>query len=371
MIYVRKIVKYIILLYYTDMKNLVETEFDSFYDAATKANSFIKQQIAIPGKEGKFLAVRDFIPLQKLDFTDPVFTKNGIYIYQGKKEDGTYGYYVGKAKNLGRRTIEHLRRYNSLKVPDSPALHAALRKHGLNNFSIAILETDIDDLDAAEQNWIRDLNTYLDKEDYNLTAGGEGGYTQEPKLTEELFREIVERLVNTDEAMSDIAASYKQIEDGKVVWSLGVTTIKNICYGNNDLPAYQQEFKKTLSSEYTWPLRTREERVNAGKKATKEKSLSKFVGFLPEDEDLTTPIKVVYGTNDIARLEEPDIFNALSSDRQEKYGYRKIGKFLNGYNTGKSIVSPKKSYQPAGYKYRWAKFDTLTDEVKSKVELLK
>ena len=38
MIYVRKIVKYIILLYYTDMKNLVETDFDKLYAELSQLN---------------------------------------------------------------------------------------------------------------------------------------------------------------------------------------------------------------------------------------------------------------------------------------------------------------------------------------------
>lgn len=341
---------------------LIKNDFDTFYEEATIANSISKKEIVINGK-GSFLAVSDFKPLNKLNFKDPIFTLNGIYIYQCKKDDNRYSYYVGKAGNLKRRTLEHLRHYDNLNAHDSPALHAAMRKYGLDKFNFAILDADIDNLNEAEQSWINILNTYLNREDYNLTAGGDGGYTKEPKITKELFIEIVDRLANTSETPSDIASSYmeKDEETNKIIWSIGATTIKNICYGN--VSDYLQEYKAELSTKYTWPLRTEEERAEIGKKATKEKTHELFVGFLPND--LTIPIKVVYGTNEIVKLEDPEYIKNLDKDKLAKgsYGYSKVGKYLNGYD-GKPA---KKYYQPIGYKYTWAKYSTLDSDVQDKV----
>jgi hypothetical protein len=132
---------------------LIENDFDTFYEEATIANSISKKEIVINGK-GNFLAVSDFRPLTTIKSAlnkDSIFALNGIYLYQCKKDNNRYSYYVGKAGNLKRRTLEHLRHYDNLNAHDSPALHAAMRKYGLDKFNLAILDANIDNLNEAEQ----------------------------------------------------------------------------------------------------------------------------------------------------------------------------------------------------------------------------
>ena len=75
--------------------------------------------------------------------------------------------YVGQTtRNIEERFYEHCYDKRS-----TSAIHKAIEKYGINNFSLKELETvDINLLDNREQYWIQKLNTF--KDGYNKNIGG-------------------------------------------------------------------------------------------------------------------------------------------------------------------------------------------------------
>lgn len=81
--------------------------------------------------------------------------------------------YVGKTiRNIQDRFLEHCRDSQKEKCENRP-LYKAMRKYGIENFYIQLLEeVELQDLENKEQFWINKLDTY--KNGYNATIGGDG-----------------------------------------------------------------------------------------------------------------------------------------------------------------------------------------------------
>ena len=80
--------------------------------------------------------------------------------------------YVGQTRQkLGRRISQHK---SDSKKKRATGIAAAIRNHGLENFTVEVLETcPVDKLNEREKFWIRELNTRTPN-GYNLTDGGDG-----------------------------------------------------------------------------------------------------------------------------------------------------------------------------------------------------
>lgn len=83
--------------------------------------------------------------------------------------------YIGLSKDIEKRWQNHIDHLNS-KKEFNKALYKAMRKYGLENFIIEILEECPEDneiLKERERYWISYYNTYNDREQYNETPGGD------------------------------------------------------------------------------------------------------------------------------------------------------------------------------------------------------
>lgn len=91
-----------------------------------------------------------------------------MFIYKIQNAiDGKF--YIGKTtKSLEERFRKHL--YNH--ADGQTYLYKAMRKHGIENFNISLIEEVEEDLDSREKHWIAELSP-----SYNMTIGGEGGDT--------------------------------------------------------------------------------------------------------------------------------------------------------------------------------------------------
>ncbi len=86
--------------------------------------------------------------------------------------------YVGfTSKTLKLRFGEHV--YAAMKRNSTCALHCAIRKHGVDAFSIEELDNDLERLvvGVLETSYIIELNTHVSSgKGYNQTFGGDGAY---------------------------------------------------------------------------------------------------------------------------------------------------------------------------------------------------
>jgi group I intron endonuclease len=97
----------------------------------------------------------------------------GIYKITNKINGHSY---IGLSKNIERRFSDHKNKaFNSNKDEDkNKVLYKAFRKYGLDNFNFEIIEECSEDLlKEREIYWIKYYNTYLDKNHYNETPGGD------------------------------------------------------------------------------------------------------------------------------------------------------------------------------------------------------
>lgn len=103
-------------------------------------------------------------------------------------------------------------RYNQL-------IHQAIRKYGIENFKIEILEDNIPDdiVDKKEQNYIKSYNT-MSPNGYNLTEGGVANKTAPvaSRISEFQYKEIINDL-KTNDPLKNIAnkhnISYSYLSD--------------------------------------------------------------------------------------------------------------------------------------------------------------
>lgn len=100
--------------------------------------------------------------------------------------DGTK--YVGQTKKtLQIRMHGHK---SSVNKGSNTYLHRAMRKYGIENFRVCILENDIsqENINEAEKRWVSYYNTY--NNGYNMTAGGDGKF--DFKMSDETRKKISE-----------------------------------------------------------------------------------------------------------------------------------------------------------------------------------
>lgn len=115
--------------------------------------------------------------------------------------------YIGQAANISLRVYQHLHSSVSENAKDfNYPLHKAIRKYGMDNFSLEVLEECFGDaLNEREMYWIATYDTL--KNGYNQTAGGYQSIRQ-IKLTSDDVDQIRYRLVNTTEPFKKIAADF-------------------------------------------------------------------------------------------------------------------------------------------------------------------
>lgn len=89
--------------------------------------------------------------------------------------------HINNKKYVGVTHRGYLKRYHEhiscAKSGRKSVLYDAMRKYGLQNFSVRLVESDIADKDiqSKEQYYIKQYNTlYINRNGYNMTAGGHG-----------------------------------------------------------------------------------------------------------------------------------------------------------------------------------------------------
>ena len=131
--------------------------------------------------------------------------------------------YIGQSINILNRWIQH--RCSNDNMP----IHRAMRKYGVDNFILEILEEcDRTELDEREIYWIGYYDGYNDINCYNATRGGEGA-SHPIKLSDSEVLEIIEYLKQdvpikeiskyynvSDKTISDINCGRSRIQPNQV-----------------------------------------------------------------------------------------------------------------------------------------------------------
>lgn len=126
--------------------------------------------------------------------------------------------YIGITKDIHERWQYHKTRAFQVNHKEyHKVLYQAIRKYGLENFQLSILEENLTPEEACikEKYWIQKLNTMSHDYGYNVTPGGEldcarGEQVNTSKLTEQDIVNIRSRR-NNGERVSEVFKDYQNI----------------------------------------------------------------------------------------------------------------------------------------------------------------
>ena len=108
----------------------------------------------------------------------------GIYKIENKVNGKVY---IGQSIDIKTRWKCHISYLNN-NTHNNKHLQSAWDKYGKENFSFNVVEEcDVEDLNEREIYWINKYNSYINKNGYNLTLGGDGGRTIEPETIEKIY----------------------------------------------------------------------------------------------------------------------------------------------------------------------------------------
>ena len=180
---------------------------------------------------------------------------NCIYMYVNKVNNKKY---IGQAKNFNKRHKGHLESSNNEKNKSyNHQFHKAIRKYGISNFEIKILEENIEskkELNEKEIFYIKMYDTF--KRGYNATFGGDGGNTFVDKTIDEV-REIRENIAKQNSIkvvavdINDINKVYVFNGMNDAERQLGILfnekylacNISRVCQYNHDQEIYKKTHK--------------------------------------------------------------------------------------------------------------------------------
>lgn len=134
-----------------------------------------------------------------------------IYKYENKIN---HKIYIGQSIDPKKRFREHKNAaFNSNNTDYDLPIHRAIRKYGLDNFDIVILEfCSKNQADEREKYWIQFYNSY--NKGYNATNGGQdgGGYNGKEVLVYDLDGNFITSYVNAKEAAKTLGVSYSVVQ---------------------------------------------------------------------------------------------------------------------------------------------------------------
>lgn len=121
--------------------------------------------------------------------------------------------YIGQSNNCNRRFQQHIRGDHCISL-----IHLAIKKYGIQNFDLTILEHEIEDYNEKEQFWIEYYKTNNRNYGYNILAGGEnppvltGEDSSLAKISNKTFHEIEKMIQNSKLSFFEIAQRYNLSE---------------------------------------------------------------------------------------------------------------------------------------------------------------
>ena len=194
----------------------------------------------------------------------------GIYKITNKANGKIY---VGQSIDIEERWKQHRwKAFNCNEVGYHSAIHAAMRKYGLDNFAYEVLEQcAAEELDEKERYWISFLDS-IAPNGYNILVGGQGIRAKE---REKIFCQKCGKEI-TSQSESGLCLSCVQLKcdiskeelQNALIQNNGNFTLVGRIYGLSDnairkrcqhfgLPFHSTDYKtpKTLKEPYETPVR--------------------------------------------------------------------------------------------------------------------
>lgn len=121
--------------------------------------------------------------------------------------------YIGQSNNCNRRFHEHIKGSNSTSL-----IHLAIKKYGVQNFDLDIIEKDIENYDEQEKFWIKYYRANQREFGYNILDGGQnppillGENNALAKISNKDFYDIEQLIQENILTFADIAKKYNLTE---------------------------------------------------------------------------------------------------------------------------------------------------------------
>ncbi len=137
-------------------------------------------------------------------------TSSGIYCFRNKINDKKY---IGQSSHLNRRITQHISFSKKENLPrgENPLLFSAIKKYGLENFEILILEEcPVSKLNDREIYYIELYESHRDKKGYNITFGGDKnprGFKHSYSAIERIRKALFERGEVSEETRKKLSVS--------------------------------------------------------------------------------------------------------------------------------------------------------------------
>lgn len=184
----------------------------------------MNQAVASKLRKGIAIALKQYPVLKEKG------NQSGIYLWSRYDEDRTFCWYIGKAKNLLRRTAQHI-------MDGQSHLDKSIKKHGFwenkkneHGWDFTIVQCCPENkLDEREQYWIAMYMSIKPGKMYNVESGGTTGKTI---IGEKKQRRDIKWKA---EARAKVLAEYREYFD--------IVPNKNAIKGNGELKAEPKKLK--------------------------------------------------------------------------------------------------------------------------------
>lgn len=165
---------------------------------------------------------------------------------------------INGKKYVGKTTLsieDRFKRHQYVSKRDSTYLYAAMRKYGVENFTISLLEEvhDASILSSKEMIWISNINP-----EYNMTKGGDGGDTSSSKRYKEYMKSHSEKMSGANNPFygkKHNDETKRKISEKKTGTILTEETKQKISVANLGKKKTPESIRKTsLANSKTWFL---------------------------------------------------------------------------------------------------------------------
>lgn len=166
------------------------------------------------------------------------------YIYKITNQINNKCYIGQTTRNVEIRWNEHIRKANTLKQNETYAIHYALAKYGIQNFTFKIIDQCPNELlDEKETYWIKFYNSFYDG--YNLTKGGKTTKNTHYQNHDNLIIQLYQNECFTCRQIADKLSMNKNYI-GRILTKYNIPHNENLNKNMKEFQKYGNSFNKKI-----------------------------------------------------------------------------------------------------------------------------